>query len=211
MRYLIALLLIVSIESAYSQQNKIIYELSLGIGTGWWIQESNYKIQNETITDWANSRLSLDVPFSASVKYKLGNNIQIGPGFTYRRLMAKNLYASSPIVSSFTKIKIAENSVNAMQYYLSMETSVVRTPKFNLTSRINIGSFQLESIHPDDNFFTNKLMLEAALQISFQSKTELIPFVEMYYSNLTFKSTTSPAYKSVHHIQSIGTKFGLRF
>lgn len=210
MKYLIFLFTIIFYNSSNAQP-KLLFEAGIGIGTGWWIQESDYKIQNEIITDWANSRLSLDATISASIKYKFGKRIYIGPGFTYSNLMAQNLYPSSPYIPSFTKTKIAENSVKTVQYFLRIETMALLTKAYILTPKINVGSFQLESVHPDDNIFTDRIMLEAALQFKFNTKSDLKPFIEMYYSNLSFQSTPSTTYKRVHHIQSIGTKIGIQF
>ena len=211
MRYLIIILFFSTINTVYAQQQKLSFELSAGFGSGWWIQESDYTIQNRLVTDWANSRLSLEIPLSASLKYKFGKHIHIGTGYTFRVLMAKKLYASSPITSTSTRTNIAENTVKIKQFYFSIESPLVKAKNFNLSPKIKLGSFQLESLHPDDGNFSDRLMFETALQFEFNSKAATKPFVEMYYSNLSFRSDTPLADKRVHHIQSIGTKFGIHF
>lgn len=211
MKYLITILLIVNSAFVSAQQNKILFNLSAGVGTGWWIQESDYKIADETVTDWANSRLSMDAPLSVMVEYNFNDKIHAGIGFTYHKLLAKNLYASSPFTPSSTKTKIGESSVNFNQYYIIIGAPILKNSSVHIIPNIHAGTFTFESLHPDDAFFTRNILLEANLKILFPSKQGVHPFIEMYYSNLSFKSDVSFVYNRIHNVQSIGTKFGLTF
>ncbi|MBT8196126.1 MAG: hypothetical protein KJO64_06840 [Bacteroidia bacterium] len=211
MKILITFLLLFTSISANGQFKKVIFTIDGGLGTGWWIQESDYKIQDATITDWANSRLSLDAEFSSTIQYNLKNKFHAGLGYTYHTLMAQNLYASSPFIPSRTKTQVSESSVNFHQYYVTLGVPILQKSRVQLIPNINVGSFSFESLHPDDYFFTRPLLLEAKLKMLFPSKQSIHPYIEMYYSNLSFKSNVTFVYKRVHHVQSVGTKIGIAF
>lgn len=198
------LLINLSISGQSNTASEIQLGLSAGIASGWWI----YTLGTGEGIDRTDNVPKIS--FEVVAIYK-PNRLGFGGGLGYSFLTDNSMEAFEDTRAQRRKYAIADKSVRFYEYYIFTEYDVYSDSKFQLSPQLKLGSFGIDTIHPEKNNFKGKFLLELSTLCQFATSDRLIYTLRGFYQAMMI-SVDQPKFPGEkHRIFSLGLSFGLRY
>ena len=200
---LLITLLTISVSNAQSNQ-KFDVRFSTGVASGWWI----YTLGSGHGIDRTDNEPKISFELESVYHYK---RLGVGLGIGYSYLTDNSMEAFEDTRAQRRKYLIAENSVKFWQFYLLGEYHLYSNERFTLSPQLKLGTFTIETIHPQKDNFGGKFYYELSAMNQFTLANNLGLTLKPFYQVMMIqvKQETMPGEK--HRIFSLGLACGLRY
>ncbi len=192
----------------WGQSPRLSLELDAGGGAGWWY----YLHQQDSLGGERMDRSHFEACLSAAVRLRMqGKHFSLALAYQRRMLHDDELVAFDERVGNRHRIQIAPRGESIYRHCVGLNAGyrLVHLPQYSLSAELEIGSFSLRSIHPDQANFGAKLYRQYHITQAFRLSQRASLIVQMQFSR-SYVWMIEPAFPGEkHQIVSGGLNVGL--
>lgn len=186
-------------------------EFSLGTDVGWWAYDkgtpassSGFNTLGQDIT-----HSSITVSTEIDILYRI-KSWKLGAGLNVALLIENEMVGSDDSEFQFDRYDIAESAVGFINYYGIVEWGIVRKPKYELAPHFRLGSFQISTLHPEEDNFGTRWYGEIGINNQFYWK-RLSFILRPKYRFQRILPKQEQAEGEKHRFFGVGLQMGLRY
>ncbi len=186
-------------------------EFSLGTDVGWWAYDKGSPAGNSGFNTLGQdiTHSSVTVSTELDILYRI-KSWKIGAGLNLAWLFEDTMIGSDDSEFQFDRYDISENAVGFVNYYGIVEWAMIRKPKYELSPHFRLGSFQIETLHPEEGNFGTRWYGEIGLNNQFYWK-RLSFILRPKYRFQRILPKQEKAKDEKHRFYGVGVQFGLRY
>lgn len=181
------------------------------MAVGWWIYDRGY---NDSLPGWHEGfdRTHLAVIFPAEFELSFrGNNWFVETGTGIRSLRDNVMITPEDKRSDRERYRISPGqAVSIQMFYLRGGYNVFGSPGYSFTPALTLGTFTINTTHPNKDQFRHKLYYEAGIMNQFHIHKRFDLLIFPRYSNMIITTQPDAPEGSGHNIHSIGINMGFR-
>lgn len=212
-RFKIVILIIVmgaGLLRVMGQKPQLFLQADAGGGAGWWY----YLYQQDALLGERMDRSHLDASLSTAFRVRLqGKRLGIALGYQLRSLRDDELVAYDDRVGFRHRIPLAEpgGSVDRHCIGLNFSYAFVNKPAYQVTAEIELGTFSLNSLHPDQDNFGQRMYRQFHLTQHIRLAPRFFFLAQMQFSrsHVWMIAPTFPGEK--HQFVSVGLNGGFEW
>lgn len=192
------------------QNPQLFLQADAGGGGGWWY----YLYQQDDLLGERMDRTHFDASLSTAFRVRLqGKRFSAALAYQLRSLRDDEFVAFDDRVGNRHRIRIAEpgGSVDRHCIGLNLGYCFVHKPAYQAAAEIEIGTFSLNSRHPDQENFGARMYRQFHLTQHFRLANRLYAIAQMQFSR-SLVWTIVPAFPGEkHYFVSAGFNLGVEW
>lgn len=164
------------------QSPELFLQADAGVGAGWWY----YLHQQDDLLGERMDRMHLDASISTAFRVRLqGKRAGIALAYQLRSLRDDDLIAYNESVGNQRRrIRVAElgGAVDRHLVGVNFGYSFVQTPAYQVAAEIELGTFSLNSLHPDQENFGFRMYRQFHLTQHIRLVERFFLIIQMQFS-----------------------------
>jgi hypothetical protein len=179
------------------QSPQLFLQADAGAGAGWWY----YLHQQDDLIGERMDRTHFDASISAAFRVRLqGDQLSVALAYQRKSLLDDELVAYDDRVGSRHRIPVAENrkGVNRHCVGVNVGYTFVQKPAYRVSTELELGTFSINSLHPDQKNFGLRMYRQFFLTQHFRLADRLFLLVSMQYCR-SHIWTIEPAFPGEKH------------
>ncbi len=195
----------------FSQErtSKLSLDLVAGAQPGWWVfnrGSTSPEIFNDLGWDRTDNKITLSV--GGTLLYHWGR-LKVGAGVDHARFLETFMEAFEDTDSNRRIFRISNGAVTFWKYFLQTEFEVLRKKNYVLSPNIKLGSFDIQTLHPDRENFGEKRFLEIGL-VNEVTISGVRVIIRPEFRSMTIRSIQRSNFNELHNIKGFGMSIGVR-
>jgi hypothetical protein len=213
MRYKILILLALlgaGLLRVMGQNTQFFIQADAGVGAGWWY----YLHQQDDLLGERMDRSHLDASISTAVRLRLQRErVSVGLAYQLRSLRDDELVAYDDRVGNRHRIPLAPNGGSVERHCVGLNLGylLVQKPAYRVGFEVELGTFSLNSLHPDQDNFGFKMYRQFHLTQHFRLAPRFFFIGQMQFSR-SHVWMINPAFPGEkHNFISVGINGGFEW
>ncbi len=199
-------------HQAFCQEKKerLAVGFSTAFKTGWWIYHKGTTKGDEAIAlGWDRTHYQPKYNLGLAISYKI-NKLTASVSGSLSWYVEDDMLRHES--KSFAKLKypVSNGSVKFKEVAIDLSYDVIAGEKFQLSPNIGVGTFSINTLHPERDNFGTKLLWHVGIQNKIR-KDKVTWLLNPIYQELTILPKAEVNNGEKHKIHAFGIEIGLRY